>query len=146
MTEYYETHDAIDGRKVFLRIKKLVPSTPVKSPTGFLGIKYKCSLDCYAEIKLKHAEEELKIITSNSRHIAVNVGDCLKCNRLFFIHEGLKRINNFKVTMMSGRHECSECTSKNRIYAEIEQPFDQIVHAIEKRLALENDRKQIGKE
>ena len=35
---------------------------------------------------------------------------------------------------MSGRHECSEGTPDVRVYAEIEAPFESIVHAAEKRL------------
>ncbi len=98
------------------------------------GTKYKCSRDGISEITvaLPMADGEAAIEKKPSVHIAV--GDRLKCKRAFFIAQTHRRLNCFKVTMMSGRHECNEGIPDVRIYAEIEASFENIVHAAEKRL------------
>lgn len=122
------------------------PNTYITSPTGFKGTKYKCSRDGTTEITvaLPTADGEAAIAKKPSVHIAV--GDRLKCNRAFFIAQTHRRLNCFKVTMMSGQHECNEGTPDVRIYAEIEAPFESIVHAAEKRLLEMKKMAEIGTE
>ena len=46
--------------------------------------------------------------------------------------------------MMSGQHECHEGTPDVRVYAEIEAPFESIVHAAEKRLLEMKKQVELG--
>lgn len=133
MTECYLAGEALDGAKVHIEVRKIIPICPAKSPTGFNGIKYKCSRNCNAVIEVQNSEEVIKKISEKSDKILTHASDSLKCLNLFIVHEGSKLINNLKVGMMSGRHECKCGTPVNRIYAEIEQPFEQIVNALNKK-------------
>lgn len=136
MAEFYNNGECIDGERVLIRFKKILPQpyTYIVSPTGFKGTKYKCSRDGSAEISKSLSADETEAAIKLKPSVHFEVGDCLKCNKMFFIAQTRKKLNCFRVTMMSGRHECNEGTPDVRIYAEIETPFENIVHAVEKRL------------
>ena len=136
MAEYYGGGDCIDGRKVFIRTKKYqcMPNSYIESPTGFKGIKYKCSRDGYSEIKIALSTEETKNATKKKPSLHFEKGDAIKCKKFYFIAESRRKLNCFKVAMMSGRHECSEGLPDVRVYAEIEAPFDSIKNAVEAKL------------
>lgn len=146
MAEFYNGGDCIDGKRVLIRFKKIVPqpNTYILSPTGFKGTKYKCSRDGSTEITvaLPSTESETASIKKPSVHLAV--GDRLKCNRAFFIAQTPRKLKCFKVTMMSGQHECHEAIPDVRIYAEIEAPFESIIHAAEKRLLEMKKQVELG--
>ena len=133
MTECYLAGEALDGAKVQLEVRKIIPTGPAISPTGFNGLKYKCSRNCNAVIKIQNANDIIEGIQGISKGILTKANDSLKCLNFFIIHEGFKPIKSLKVRMMSGRHECQCGTPDNRIYAEIEQPFEQIVNALNKK-------------
>ena len=136
MAEYYNGGDCIDGKRVLIKFKKLVQQANayIASPTGFKGRKYKCSRDGTTEITVALPSNDAKTAATKKPSVHLAVGDRLKCNRAYFIAETTKKLNCFKVTMMSGQHECHEGTPDVRVYAEIEAPFESIVHAAEKRL------------
>ena len=136
MSEYYNGGDCIDGKRVLIKFKKIVhqANTYISSPTGFKGTKYKCSRDGSTEITIALQSDDAKNASTKKSTVNLAVGDSLKCNRAFFIAQTPKKLNCFKVTMMSGQHECHEGIPDVRVYAEIEAPFESIVHAAEKRL------------
>ena len=136
MAEYYNCGDCIDGKRVLIRFKRIQmqPNTYVMSPTGLKGTKYKCSRDGSTEISVALPAEDAKKASELKPSVHLEVGDLLKCNRAYFIAKTLKKLNCFAVTMMSGRHECSEGTPDVRVYAEIEAPFESIAKAAEKKL------------
>ncbi len=135
MSEFYQNGDKIDGNRVHISVKKLDFKGLVTSPTGFMGVKYNCSRDCYSEIVISLDEDKIQEIANNEklRSIYLEIGDALKCGKLFFVAETKRKLNCFRVTMMSGRHECNDGQPDVRVYAEIQKPFDQIVHAVEKK-------------
>ena len=136
MAEYYNSGDCIDGKRVLIRFKRIQmqPNTYVMSPTGFKGTKYKCSRDGRTEISVALASDEAQKASKLKPTVHLEVGDSLKCNRAYFIAKTPRKLNCFGVTMMSGRHECSEGTPDVRVYAEIETPFESIANAAEKKL------------
>ena len=136
MSEYYNGGDCIDGKRVLIKFKKIVhqANTYISSPTGFKGTKYKCSRDGSTEITIALQSDDAKNASTKKSTVNLAVGDSLKCNRAFFIAQTPKKLNCFKVTMMSGQHEGHEGIPDVRVYAEIEAPFESIVHAAEKRL------------
>lgn len=136
MAEYYLSGECIDGKHVLIRFKKIQmqPNTYLMSPTGFKGTKYKCSRDGSTEISVGLIADDVENAVRLKQSVHLSVGDRLKCNKAFFIAETRKKLNCFDVTMMSGRHECSEGTPDVRVYAEIETPFESIVHAAENKL------------
>lgn len=136
MAEYYNSGDCIDGKRVLIKFKKIQmqPNTYIMSPTGFKGTKYKCSRDGSTEISVALSSDDAKKVVELKPSVHLEVGDRLKCNRAFFIAQTPKKLNCFDVTMMSGRHECSEGTPDVRVYAEIEAPFSSIVNAADKKL------------
>ena len=136
MAEYYNSGDCIDGKRVLIKFKKIQmqPNTYIMSPTGFKGTKYKCSRDGSTEISVALSSDDAKKAVELKPSVHLEVGDRLKCNRAFFIAQTPKKLNCFDVTMMSGRHECSEGTPDVRVYAEIEAPFSSIVNAADKKL------------
>lgn len=135
MAEYYNSGDCIDGKRVLIRFKRIQmqPNTYVMSPTGFKGTKYKCSRDGTTEISVALPSEEAKKASELKPTVHLEVGDRLKCNRAYFIAQTARKLNCFDVSMMSGRHECSEGTPDVRVYAEIEAPFESIANAAEKK-------------
>ncbi len=146
MAEYYKSGECIDGDRVLIKFKKIhmQPNTYITSPTGFKGTKYKCSRDGSTEISVALAADDAKKAASLKPTVHLEVGDRLKCNKAFFIAKTTKKLNCFDVKMMSGRHECSEGTPDVRIYAEIEAPFESIVHAAERRLLEMKKQAEIG--
>lgn len=134
MAEFYNTGESIDGERVLVSVKKYVPETYTVSPTGFKGVKYKCSRDGKSSIAKSLTAEQIKAAKEKVLSLHTDVGDTLNCNRQFFIAETRRRLNCFNVTMMSGRHECNEGKPDVRVYAEIEAPFASIVNAAEKKL------------
>jgi hypothetical protein len=146
MAEYYNSGDCIDGNRVLIRFKKILqqPATYIVSPTGFKGTKYKCSRDGDTEIVVTLSPDEAAIASEKKMGVHVSVGDRLKCNKAFFIAETRKKLNCFDVTMMSGRHECSERKPDVRVYAEIETPFESIVHAAERKLIELQKQKELS--
>lgn len=136
MAEYYNGGDCIDGKRVLIKFKKIVQqaNTYITSPTGFKGTKYKCSRDGSTEITVALSATDAKVAATNKPSVHLAVGDRLKCNRAFFIAQTPRKLNCFNVTKMSGQHECHEGTPDVRVYAEIEAPFESIVHAAEKKL------------
>jgi len=136
MAEYYNSGDCIDGKRVLIKFKKIQmqPNTYIMSPTGFKGTKYKCSRDGSTEISVALSSDEAKKALELKPSVHLEVGDRLKCNRAYFIAQTPKKLNCFVVTMMSGRHECSEGTPDVRVYAEIEAPFSSIANAADKKL------------
>ena len=143
MAEYYNCGDCIDGKRVLIRFKKinLQPKGYVSSPTGFKGTKYKCSRDGHIEIRITLQPNNANLAKEKKPSVHLHIGDSLKSEQAFFIAESIKKLNCFKVTMMSGRHECNEGQPDVRVYAEITTPFKNIVHAAEKKL-MELERKQ----
>lgn len=146
MSEYYNGGDCIDGKRVLIKFKKIMPqaNTYTTSPTGFKGTKYKCSRDGCTEITVALSSADADTATSKKPTVHLAVGDSLKCNRAFFIAQTPRKLNCFKVTMMSGQHECHEGTPDVRVYAEIEAPFEGIVHAAEKKLLEMKKQTAIG--
>lgn len=146
MAEYYNEGECIDGKRVLLKAKKMVPypAAYVTSPTGFKGIKYKCSRDGESEIKIALPEDNAKEAIERKPSVHLIQGDTLKCNKYFFIAETRKKLTCFDVAMMSGRHECSEGQPDVRVYAEIESPFESIVHATKKRMFEIDKRKRLS--
>jgi len=136
MAEFYNNGECIDGKRVLIRFKKILqqPNTYIVSPTGFKGTKYKCSRDGSAEITMSLSVDDTEAAVQLKPAVHFNVGDSLKCKKVFFIAQTPKKLNCFDVTMMSGRHECSEGTPDVRVYAEIETPFENIAHAADKKL------------
>lgn len=136
MSEYYQEGECIDGKRVLIKFKKIQPqaNTYTTSPTGFKGTKYKCYRDGTTEITVAESSENQTTAKKNKPTVHLSVGDRLKCNGAFFIAQTPRRLNCFKVKMMSGRHECQEGTPDVRVYAEIETPFESIIHAAENRL------------
>ena len=136
MAEYYKNGECIDGKRVLIKFKKIQmqPNTYIMSPTGFKGTKYKCTRDGITEIKVALPSEDAIKATELKSTVHLDVGDTLKCNRAFFIAQTPRKLNCFDVTMMSGRHECSEGKPDVRVYAEIEAPFENIVHAADQKL------------
>lgn len=136
MAEYYNSGDCIDGKRVLIKLKRIQmqPNTYIMSPTGFKGTKYKCSRDGSTEISVALSSDEAKKASELKPSVHLEVGDRLKCNRAFFIAQTPKKLNCFDVTMMSGRHECSEGIPDVRVYAEIEAPFSSIANAADKKL------------
>lgn len=126
MAEFYNNGECIDGKRVLIRFKKILqqPNTYIVSPTGFKGTKYKCSRDGSAEITMSLSVDDTEAAVQLKPAVHFNVGDSLKCKKVFFIAQTPKKLNCFDVTMMSGRHECSEGTPDVRVYAEIETPFE----------------------
>ena len=145
MAEYYSEGECIDGKRVRLRAKKMVayPAAYVTSPTGFKGIKYKCSRDGDSEIKIALSEDKAKEAVEKKPSVHLSESDTLKCNRYYFIAETRRKLPCFNLTMMSGRHECSEGQPDVRVYVEIEAPFESIVHATEKRMLEMEERKNL---
>ena len=146
MAEYYNGGDCIDGKRVLIKFKKIVqqPNTYITSPTGFKGIKYKCSRDGSTEITIALPAIDSKSATTKKPSVHLAVGDRLKCNRAFFIAQTPRKLNCFKVTMMSGQHECHEGTPDVRVYAEIEAPFESIVRAADKKLLEMKKQVELG--
>lgn len=136
MAEYYNSGECIDGKRVLIRFKRIQmqPNTYIMSPTGFKGTKYKCSRDGCTEISVALPSDDAKKVSNLKPLVHLEVGDCLKCNRVYFIAQTPKKLKCFNVTMMSGRHECSEGIPDVRVYAEIEAPFSNIANAAEKKL------------
>ena len=136
MAEFYNNGECIDGKRVLIRFKKILqqPNTYIVSPTGFKGTKYKCSRDGSAEITMSLSVDDTEAAVQLKPAVHFDVGDSLKCKKVFFIAQTPKKLNCFDVTMMSGRHECSEGTPDVRVYAEIETPFENIAHAADKKL------------
>ena len=136
MAEFFNGGDCLDGKRVLTRFKKITyqPNTYISSPTGFKGTKYKCSRDGRVEITIALPSEMAEAAKAKKPSVHVEVGDTLKCEKAFFIAETIKKLNCFGVTMMSGRHECNEGQPNVRVYAEIVSPFENIVHAAEKKL------------
>ena len=136
MAEYYNSGDCIDGKRVLIKFKKIQmqPNTYIVSPTGFKGTKYKCSRDGSTEISVALSSDDVKKALEFKPSVHLEVGDSLKCNRAYFIAQTPKKLNCFDVTMMSGRHECSEGTPDVRVYAEIEAPFLSIANLADKKL------------
>lgn len=135
MAEFYKSGDCIDGNRVLIKFKKIQmqPNTYIMSPTGFKGTKYKCSRDGSTEITSILSSDEAKVSSSLKPTVHLDMGDRLKGNRVFFIANTPRKLNCFKIRMMSGRHECSEGTPDVRVYAEIEAPFESIFHAAEQK-------------
>jgi len=133
MTELYKSGECIDGAKVKILAKKLIASSYTVSPTGFKGIKYHCSRDGSATIVKALDASSIATVQEKNCNVHLNVGDFIKCNSFFFIAQTTRRLNCFKISMMSGRHECHEGTPNVRVYAQIERPFESIVKALEKR-------------
>ena len=136
MAEYYNSGDCIDGKRVLIKFKKIQmqSNTYIMSPTGFKGTKYKCSRDGSTEISVALSSDDAKKASELKPSVHLEVGDRLKCNRVYFIAQTPKKLNCFDVTMMSGRHECNEGTPDVRVYAEIEAPFSSIANAADKKL------------
>ena len=106
MAEFYNGGDWIDGLRVLIRFKKIVPqpNTYILSPTGFKGTKYKCSRDGSTEITVALPSTESETASTKKPSVHLAVGDRLKCNRAFFIAQTPRKLKCFKVTMMSGQH------------------------------------------
>lgn len=136
MAEYYKQGECIDGSRVNIKAKRIDPKigSYVVSPTGFKGIKHKCSRDGTSEIIITLSDETTKKALELKPTVHLETGDRLKCNKFFFIAETKRKLNCFNVTMMSGQHECSEGKPDVRVYAEIEMPFESIVKAADKKL------------
>ncbi len=145
MAEYYNNGDCIDGKRVLIRFKKIhpQPNTYIVSPSGFKGTKYKCSRDGITEISVALPLDESEKVTERKSSVHLEAGDRLKCNKAYFVAQTPKKLNCFKVTMMSGQHECSEGTPDVRVYAEIEAPFASIVKAAEKKLLEMRQQKEL---
>lgn len=145
MSEYYNSGDCIDGKRVLIKFKRIQmqPNTYIMSPTGFKGTKYKCSRDGTTEISVTLSSEEAKNAAKLKPNVHLAVGDCLKCNRAYFIAKTPRKLNCFSVSMMSGRHECSEGTPNVRVYAEIESSFDSIACAAKKKLLEMKKQKEL---
>lgn len=138
MAELFLAGDCVDGHRVHIRAKK-VPEKSfsyVESPTGFKGLKYRCSRDGSSVIKISLPTAMAKVAKSKYPSVHLEVGDTLKCEKFYFIAESRKNViqKDFEVKMMSGQHECSEGSPDARVYAEIEAPFSGIAHAVDKRL------------
>lgn len=132
MEEFYREGECIDGEKVHIKSKKIVRQSPTVSPTGFTGIKYKCSRVGSAEIIKALSEKDSKLAMMRNEDIHLNVGDRLRCDSFYFIAKSMKDVTGlFNVTMMSGRHECNEGTPKVRVYAEIQTPFAHLSNDID---------------
>ena len=146
MAEYYNSGECIDGNRVLIRFKKILqqPATYIVSPTGFKGTKYKCSRDGDTEIVVALSPSDAANASKGKNGVHVSVGDRLKCNKAYFIAETPKKLNCFAVTMMSGRHECSEGKPDVRVYAEIEMPFESIAHAAERKLIELQKQKELS--
>lgn len=138
MAEFYLGGECIDGHRVHIRAKKVPEKSLcyVESPTGFNGLKYRCSRDGCSIIEISLSQEIANVSKSKCPSVHLNVEDSLKCEKFYFIAETRKNViqKNFEVKMMSGRHECSEGTPEARVYAEIEVPFSGIAHAVDQRL------------
>ena len=138
MAEYYLAGECIDGHRVHIRAKKLPEKSMsyVESPTGFKGLKYRCSRDGCSEVKISLPTSVAESAKSKCPSVHLDVGDTLKCERFYFIAESRSNVIQkcFDVKMMSGQHECKEGTPDARVYAEIEAPFSGIAHAVDKRL------------
>ena len=146
MAEYYNSGDCIDGARILIRFKKIQmqPNTYIVSPTGFKGTKYKCSRDGTTEITNVLSQEEAKNALEKKSSVHIEDGDRLKCEKAYFIAQTPRKLNCFKVTMMSGRHECSEGTPDVRVYAEIETPFAGIANAADNRLVEMKKQTELG--
>ena len=138
MAELYLAGECVDGHRVHIRAKKVPEKSTsyVESPTGFKGLKYRCSRDGSSVIKISLSTEMAKVALSKCPSVHLEVGDTLKCEKFYFIAESNRNViqKSFEVKMMSGRHECSEGSPDARVYAEIEIPFSGIIHAVDKRL------------
>lgn len=138
MAEYYLAGECIDGHRVHIRAKKVPEKSMsyVESPTGFKGLKYRCSRDGDSVIKISLPTSIAECAKSRCPSVHLEAGDTLKCERFFFIAESRNNViqKSFDVKMMSGQHECKEGTPDARVYAEIEAPFSGIAHAVDKRL------------
>lgn len=136
MAEYYNSGECIDGKRVLIKFKKIQmqPNTYIMSPTGFKGTKYKCSRDGSTEITVALPPEDAAKAAQLKPTVHLLEGDVLKCNRAYFIAQTPKKLNCFQVTMMSGRHECSEGKPDVRVYAEIEAPFEGIARAADQKM------------
>ena len=145
MAEYFNSGDCIDGKRVHIKFKKIQrqPNTYIMSPTGFKGTKYKCSRDGSTEISVALSSDEAKKASELKPTVHLEVGDRLKSNRAYFIAQTPKKLNCFDVTMMSGRHECSEGTPDVRVYAEIEAPFSSIANAAYNKLLEMKQQKEL---
>lgn len=145
MAEFYDSGDCIDGKRVLIKFKKIQmqPNTYMMSPTGFKGTKYKCSRDGSTEITVALSSDEGVKASVLKPTVHLEVGDRLKCNRAYFIAQTPKKLNCFKVAMMSGRHECREGLPDVRVYAEIEAPFLSIAHAADKKLLEMKHQKEL---
>ena len=122
------------------------PNTYLVSPTGFKGTKYKCSRDGSTEISVALPFEDAEKASMHKPSVHLEFGDRLKSKRAFFIAKTPRKLNCFEVTMMSGRHECSEGTPDVRVYAEIETPFESIANAAEKKLLELKKQKELTNE
>lgn len=142
MAEYYLEGECIDGKRVLLELKK-IPNSFVfsTSPTGFKGVKYKCSRDCFAKITTILEKTVYDSAKGKKSTVHLDIDDAIKCNKLFFVAESKRKLNCFDVKMMSGRHECSKGTPDVRVYAEIETPFASIMNAIDARLLKEQQKR-----
>lgn len=136
MAEYYKSGECIDGHRVHLQFKMMKPKVGsyLVAPTGFKGIKYKCSRDGLSRVVIPLDDEEKKIALNHVTDVHLLKDDTLIANKFYFIAETKRCLNCFKVKMMSGQHECKMGKPDVRVYAEIEKPFEQIVHAVENKI------------
>lgn len=134
MAEYYQQGDCLDGHRVQITTRKLESKSFSVAPTGFKGFKYNCSLNSKAIIDIPLSIEDVKTAKEKKTNVHCTQGDGVNCSKMYFIAETTRKLNCFKVTMMSGQHECSQGKPDTRVYAEIQTPFEHIIHATEKKL------------
>lgn len=134
MAEYFEQGECIDGHRVLITTRRLDYKSFSEAPTGFKGIKYNCSLNSRSFVETSLSMEDANAAKEKKKNVHCTQGDELNCSKMYFIAESIRKLNCFKVTMMSGQHECSQGKPDYRVYAEIQTPFEHIVHAAEKKL------------
>lgn len=134
MVEYYQQGECVDGHRVQITTRKLESKSFSLAPTGFKGLKYNCSLNSKSIIDTPLSIEDEKTAKKKKKTVHCAQGDGLNCSKMYFIAETTRKLNCFKVGIMSGQHECSQGKPDTRVYAEIQTPFEHIIHATEKKL------------
>ena len=134
MAEFFDQGDCIDGHRVLVTARRLDFKGYYTSPTGFKGVKYNGSRNCKSVIETPLSEEDKEAAIKKKKGVHYTQEDELNCDKLYFVAETNRSLNCFKVTMMSGRHECKEGKPDCRVYAEIQTPFEHIVNAAMKKL------------
>ena len=134
MAEFFKQGECIDGHRVLIITRKLDFKSFNAAPTGFKGMKYNCSLNSKSVIDTPLSQKSIDTAQNKKTTVHCAQGDSLNCSKMFFIAETSRKLNCFRVTMMSGQHECSQGKPDTRVYAEIQTPFEHIVHASEKKL------------